>query len=343
MAATEPNSHLPVSVLTGPLGSGKTTLLAALVRQPRFARTGIVINEFGEAGIDHLLVERVDERTVLLESGCVCCTLRSDLAEVLRDISMRTAAGQLPKLDRIVVETTGLADPAPILHTLMNDPVVTSGYRLERVITTLDAVNGAVALERHETRQQVATADVIVMTKVDLVDAEPAELTARVRALNPAAELTRATHGELEFATIFSGGYDSLRRGTRNAAMWIGAADKIGEHGGDRSATAHTHDDIVSFVLRTPIRLSLPSVSRFLEQLARDHGDSLLRLKGLVAIRENGRPLVIHAVRHLLHPPVQLRTWPSDDHDTRLVLIVDAPIRKQVETAFARLIAAENP
>src|SRR5215475_4544193 len=205
MTSTEPSSLIPVTLLTGFLGSGKTTVLNHVLKQPDMAATAVIVNEFGEIGIDHLLVERASEDVVLLNSGCLCCTVRGDIVDTLTNLFIDRVKGKVPFFTRVAIETTGLADPAPILHTLMTDPIVAARYMLDGVVTTVDAVNGAGTLDRQpEALKQAAVADRLVLTKTDLADADAvAGLKARLAALNPAAEVAAAAQGIVDPAVLF--------------------------------------------------------------------------------------------------------------------------------------------
>ena len=298
---------LPVSVITGFLGSGKTTLLSRLLRDPAFERTAVIINEFGAVGLDHLLVESSDEQILLLEGGCVCCTVRGDLVRTAGDLLARRAAGAVTAFERIVIETTGLADPAPIVHALMTDRNIADALRLESVITTVDAAAGAATLDAHpESVKQAALADCIVVTKSDLADPAATGLAARLRALNPAAPKLAAMHGAVDAAQLFDGrAYDPARY---DPALFKSAA--------------HRHGGINTFCLRREKPLHAATLSLFLQLVAEHCGAKLLRLKGLIDVVERpGRPAVIHGVQHVFHPPAWLDQWPDEDHSTRIVVI----------------------
>lgn len=292
-------SALPVSVITGFLGSGKTTLLSRLLRDPAFERTAVIINEFGAVGLDHLLVESSDETILTLEGGCVCCTVRGDLVRTAGDLLARRAAGTVAPFERIVIETTGLADPAPIVHALMTDRDIAERLRLESVITTVDAAAGAATLDAHpQSVKQAALADCIVVTKSDLCD--PGEITKRLQALNPGAAKLTAVHGAVDAAQLFN---------KRSHAL-------IDE------ASAHHDSGINTFCLRRAEPLHAVTLGLFLQVVAEHCGARLLRLKGLVDVLESpGRPAVIHGVQHVFHPPAWLDAWPDEDHGTRIVVI----------------------
>lgn len=290
----------PISVITGFLGSGKTTLLSRLLRDPAAARTAVIVNEFGEVGLDHLLVEASDEEVVLLEGGCLCCKVRGDLVRTAGELLARRARGEAD-FERIVVETTGLADPAPILQALMTDRGIGEALRLESVIATVDCAAGGATLDAHpESVKQAALADRIVLTKPDLAD--PGPLAERLRRINPGAQQLVARHGEVDAGLLFS---------SREKIDW-----KI-----QPSHSSHT-DDVTTFCLRRSEPLHAVTLTLFLQVLAEHCGEKLLRLKGLVDVAESpGRPAVIHGVQHVFHPPAWLEAWPDGDRGTRIVVI----------------------
>jgi G3E family GTPase len=347
---------VPVTILTGFLGSGKTTVLNRLLRRDELSDTIVIINEFGEIGLDHLLVERSDEQLTLLRNGCLCCTVRGDLVSALADLDARRSRGDIGAYRRVVIETTGLADPAPILHTLIADPAIAPRYRLEGVVTTVDAVNGASTLSSHEeAMKQVAVADRILLTKSDLAgDRAAADLRDALMQLNPGAPIVVTTDGAVEPSTLFSIGFydadgkpDEVRRWLQDEAYRDEA--RHGRHAHHDHHVHHHHAHDVNrhdariaahcIVLDAPVRWE--PFSYWLECLAAVRGEELLRLKGIVAIEEDPeRPLVIHAVQHVFHPPVRLDRWPSADRRTRLVLIVRDLPRSLIEDTmrkFAKL------
>jgi G3E family GTPase len=317
-----------MSVITGFLGSGKTTLLARLLRDPALERTAVIVNEFGEVGLDHLLLEASEEELVVLEGGCVCCTVRSDLMRTAGDLLARRARGAVPPFERIVIETTGLADPAPILQALMTDRDLAEALRMESVITTVDAAAGVQTLDAHpESVKQAALADRIVLTKTDLSDPAANGLAERLQALNPAAPQLTAVHGVLDATRLF---------GALDVRRWL-AAESV-PHGGAR--------EISTFCLRRKTPLRAATLSLFLQVLAEHCGADLLRLKGLVDVRESpGRPAVIHGVQHVFHPPAWLDAWPDKDRTTRIVVIgrgLDARWMEAVLEALEEEVSREE-
>ncbi|HET7867229.1 MAG TPA: GTP-binding protein [Burkholderiaceae bacterium] len=326
----------PVTVLTGFLGSGKTTLLNRLLQRPGLADTAVIINEFGTVGIDHLLVDHIDENLRVLASGCLCCTVRGDLIDTLAALSERHEREQV-RFSRVIVETTGLADPAPVLHTLMADPAIAGMYRIDGVVTTVDAFNGLATLKRHrEAVKQVGVADVLLLTKTDLVDAMALdELVEHLRRLNPGARLQQVRDGCVDPAAVLGIGWlDPLLRQplaapTRHRYRHYHGEDDANRHG--EHVRAH------AFVFDEP--LPRAAFLHWLDLLAALRGERLLRVKGLVQLAEDpGRPLVVHGVQHVFHPPVQLDAWPTDVQRTRLVFIVDQIERDEIARTFRKFV-----
>ncbi len=404
----------PITVLTGFLGAGKTTLLNHLLRQPTLAKTAVLVNEFGEVGLDHLLVRKLDDNTVLLNAGCLCCTVRGDLARALREMLPRC---RLDQITRIVIETTGLADPAPILATLMSDPVAAGAYRLDGVVTVVDAVNGDHHLDtQEEAVRQVAVADRLVISKADLID--PSPLRARLRRLNPGAPVVEAVNGLVDPAFLLDAGLFDPARKSPDVARWLraeafAAAEAHGQdghghhghgshgHGGhghgdgghvhgdhrhdDADAEGHRHDGaghaalghvahghdagpegggdhgahdtarhghaeagrhdepathhhdpnrhdarIQAFCVTLDKPLHWQGFGTWLEMLITTQGENLLRVKGILNLEGQARPVVIHGVRHLMHPPALLADWPEGDPRTSRVVFITRDIPRAV-------------
>lgn len=287
--------RIPVSLVTGFLGSGKTTLISRLLTHPELSDTAVIVNELGDVAIDHHLISRVDERTVLLGSGCVCCTLRGDLVDELRDLLDRRDAGEIPSFRRVVVETTGVADPAPILGTLVSEPFVRNHYELDGLVATVDAVHG---LRAEESVRQAVAADSLVVTKGDLVD--PAPVKERLRRLNPAADVIEASFGEVAPARLF----DRPHRDPREFEI-----------------DGHEHSDGVTAVaLFLDGELDWTAFGIWLTMLLQARGSDVLRVKGLLNVGGE-EPLLLNGVQHVVHPPEHLDAWPDADRRSRIVFI----------------------
>ena len=342
-------SLIPVSVLTGFLGAGKTTLLNRLMQRPEMANTAVIINEFGEIGIDHLLVARSDENVIEMASGCLCCTIRGDLIETFDDLLAKRDAGTIKPFDRVVIETTGLADPAPILHTLMSDPKLFRRIALDGVVTLVDAMTGKATLDRHpEAVKQAAVADRIVLTKADMAGAtspgDIAALTARLKALNPAAPVIPVVRGEIDPARLFDAGvYDPTTKhpdvlGWLQAEAYLAPHQHDHAHGHDHGHDHHGHDHgrsgqdahdvnrhdarIRAYCVVRDQPISAQAFNLFVEILTANAGENLLRVKGILNLTEApDTPVIVHGVQHLFHPVEFLQAWPSEDHRSRLVFI----------------------
>jgi G3E family GTPase len=331
--------RLPVALITGFLGSGKTTLLNRVLGDPRMARSLVLVNEFGEVGLDHLFMEQVGGDMVLLQSGCICCTMQGDLDRTLRDIARRRAAAETPPFDRVLLETTGLADPAPILQLLLNHPMISHDYRLDGVIATVDAVNGARQLDEHaEAVKQAAVADRLLISKTDLANIDAsARLRMRLEDLNPGASLFEIVQGEIDPALLFdSGPFDPAGKSDQ-VKQWLNAE----AHGHDHD---HHHVDrsrhdahIGSFCLTFEEPLDWDRFNPWLMAVRASWGDKLLRVKGVLNVLGEDQPLVIHGVHRTFHPPTLLSRWPDDERRSRLVFITRDLDRATVEASWAEM------
>ena len=312
-------ARIPVTVVTGFLGSGKTTLIRELLTTPEGANTAVVINEFGEVGIDDALLRASSDATVLLGNGCLCCTVRTDLQESLRTLFAERAQGKVPSFQRVVIETSGLADPGPVLQTFASDRALGEEFHLQALVTVVDAPGGAGNLTRHpEAAQQVALADRIVLTKADRSDAaQLGTLVERISGLT-AAPIARAAHGMIEPGFLLD---ESLDLAARVAAH-------VHDH-------AHAHSaGVDSFAVFFERALPWPVLQQAMAVLTALRGADLLRVKGLVAVEGCRGPVVVHAVQHVAHRPVELEAWPDSDHRSRLVFITRHLGRDEVEALF---------
>lgn len=328
----------PVNVITGFLGSGKTTLLNRLLQRPEMAGAAVIINEFGEIGLDHLLIATPSENTVLLSSGCLCCTVRGDLVETLADLYRKRHAGAIPPFDRVIVETTGLADPVPILQTLVADPELAPLFRLDSVVTLVDAVNGALQLDQHpESVKQAAVADRLLVTKTDLATAETvAALCGRLKRVNPGAQISMPVQGAASPEELFGAAMDRADPGA--VQRWLSEAHFVhaGAVDNHHAHDVNRHDDhIRAFCIYHDAPVSAAGLEMWLNMLAALRGANLLRVKGLLNVE--GNPVAIHAVQTLIHEPVVLETWPDSDRRSRLVFITRDMTREEIERTLPML------
>lgn len=323
----EKSEPIPVTLLTGFLGSGKTTLLNTLVR--RLPRTAIIMNEFGEIGLDHQLLEKTEGPMALLSGGCVCCTVVGSLSPTLKNLWMARSKGDIPAFERVVIETTGIADPAPILDALLNDPWVRARFRLDGVVTTVDAVLGEQQLDSYfEAVRQVAVADRLLLTKTDLASADQADaLSKRLHGLNPAAEIIPVINGGLDPGRLLNLGLYNTDTKSPDVRRWLNEARykpvKASALGQARSATPEDHHDhrIHAFSVSIDAPIDRGGLQAALAMLVSFRSEYLLRFKAIVNVLGEPHPVVLHGVQHVLYPEVTLEKWPDEDHRSRFVFI----------------------
>lgn len=335
-------SKIPVTIITGFLGAGKTTLVSKLVKHPDMNRVAVVINELGEIGIDNDLVTMSSENISLLSNGCICCSVRTDMQETMRELFAKRMVGEIPEFDRIIIETTGLADPAPILQTLLSDALFEAQFRLDGLVTLVDGYNGLYQIEHQdETTKQIAVADLILITKSDLLDDDTKQkLQQVIRDLNPKAQMIFVVNGEIEPSQLINLGLGSSRS-TQKILGFLGTLLE--------SEQSNTESYLGEFAKRHPgniktvsLRFKEPftwvAASAALELLTNLRGPDMLRVKGIMNI--DGKPVVIQGVQHIFHPPVTLDNWPSEDHDTRMIFItknIEAELIKSLFNAVGAI------
>lgn len=329
--------RIPISVITGFLGSGKTMLLKRLLRHPGMANAAVIVNEFGEEAIDHELLETSSERMALLDNGCLCCTVRTDLQETLRDILTKRLHGEVIQFDRVFVETTGLADPAPVVQTLASDSLLADKFRLDCVVTLVDAVNGLEQLDTlNEPIKQVAIADRLLITKTDLAKPEEVvELRGRLARINPHAQILDVVRGDVDPANLIDVGLTSRLATAEKLNRWIGplALDRSRSEASIGAQPVHT-SGIVSFCVWFDRPLTWAAFETCMSVLTSLRGSDLLRVKGLLEVEGEPGPVVVQGVQHIFHPPAYLPTWSGEERRSRLVFITRGVEREMVENLF---------
>lgn len=339
---------VPINVITGFLGSGKTTLLARLLKAPSLTDTAVLINEFGEVGLDHHLIEHAEESTLLLDNGCLCCAVRGDLKGALRDLFSRRERGEVPPFKRVVIETSGLADPTPIAYTLLAEPVLQHHFRLGNIVTVVDAVNGLSQFRHHpESVKQVATADRIVLTKTDMAAAgAPAETRSAIGRINGAAPVLDLDRDALDADRLLTHDLYDAEGKRREIDGWLAGFGQASQSGGanDHDHTAHEHSaGVTSFCLWFDGALDWTAFGIWMSMLLNRHGDRVLRIKGMLNVAGVADPVLVNGVQHVVHPPTHMDGWPDSDHRSRLVFIVQHMDRAKIEASLAAFNALANP
>lgn len=340
---------IPVVIITGFLGSGKTTVLNHLVKQPGMSSTAVIINEFGEIGIDHLLVETSTEEMIELNNGCICCTVRGDLVDKLGSLAMWLDAGKIPPVDRVIVETTGLADPAPIMHTLMTDENILNRFNLDKVVTVVDAITGLSTYERFdEAVRQTAIADKLLLSKGDLVETLSSEaafdsLKQKIRELNPRVEIQETVNGEVAPDALFSEPRADAEAAFADFTDWLSAAS---EHCHDKECTDHSHshhnheEGVTSFIVELDEAVDSEPFNDFLQELAIEFGEYILRMKGILNVAgKPDQPAVFHGVQHVFFPVSWLEEWPDEERTSKLVFITQGLDPQVIKNRFEELYA----
>ena len=357
---------IPVTLLTGFLGSGKSTLLSEILRHSQFQNTAVIVNEFGEVGLDGVLIEHSENQIIEMTSGCLCCTVRGDIRQTLLMLHSKRANGEIPQFDRVVVESTGLADPAPVIHTLMSDRFLEHRFMLGGIVTTVDAANGFSTIEKHkECEKQVAVADRIVITKTDIQNIEISKegidgLRAKLSRINPTAQIWDRHNDSLKFGNLFDTSLYDPGTKTMDVLKWLNAEilpteedDQHHHHFAEDGVVTeqkggqHQHDvtrhgqNIRSFSLVLNQPLKIDTFATALEALLFTQASRLLRIKGIVnTVDRPGKPMVIHGVQHIFHDPIWLDDWPDGDHRTKLVFITDGIERATLDEFFKSWISS---
>ena len=337
-------NQIPVTVITGFLGSGKTTLLSSILKKKEMQKTAVIINEFGEIGLDHALIEHTDENIVELQSGCICCTIQGDLNKTLIDLFDKMMNGKVSSFNRILIETTGLANPVPIIHTLMSSIELIRIYSLDGVITVVDSINGEKTLDLHEeSLKQLALAEKIILSKTDIVDKDEIKsLVYRIKDINPVSQIIFSKFGNIPLEEIFGlGAYDPYKK-SEDVKKWL-AAEKY------KDKKHHHHHDVIrhnenirAFSMMSENPVNMIAFSFFRDMITAALGANLLRMKGIVNIAGEERPAVIHGVQHIFHPVQWLETWPDNDRRTKLVFITQNIKKEQIEDFFRPLMGLDT-
>ena len=337
-------NQIPVTVITGFLGSGKTTLLSSILKKKEMQKTAVIINEFGEIGLDHALIEHTDENIIELQSGCICCTIQGDLNKTLIDLFDKMMNWKVSSFNRILIETTGLANPVPIIHTLMSSIELIRIYSLDGVITVVDSVNGEKTLDLHEeSLKQLALAEKIILSKTDIVDKDEIKsLVYRIKEINPVSQIIFSKFGNIPLEEIFGlGAYDPYKK-SADVKNWLAAEKyKDKKHHHHHDINRH-NENIRAFSMMSENPVNMIAFSFFRDMITAALGANLLRMKGIVNIAGEERPAVIHGVQHIFHPVQWLEKWPDNDRRTKLVFITQNIKKKQIEDFFRPLMGLDT-
>ena len=337
-------NQIPVTVITGFLGSGKTTLLSSILKKKEMQKTAVIINEFGEIGLDHALIEHTDENIIELQSGCICCTIQGDLNKTLIDLFDKMMNEKVSSFNRILIETTGLANPVPIIHTLMSSIELIRIYSLDGVITVVDSVNGEKTLDLHEeSLKQLALAEKIILSKTDIVDKDEIKsLVDRIKEINPVSQIIFSKFGNTPLKKIFGlGAYDPYKK-SADVKNWLAAEKyKDKKHHHHHDINRH-NENIRAFSMMSENPVNMIAFSFFRDMITAALGANLLRMKGIVNIAGEERPAVIHGVQHIFHPVQWLEKWPDNDRRTKLVFITQNIKKKQIEDFFRPLMGLDT-
>ena len=337
-------NQIPVTVITGFLGSGKTTLLSSILKKKEMQKTAVIINEFGEIGLDHALIEHTDENIVELQSGCICCTIQGDLNKTLIDLFDKMMNGKVSSFNRILIETTGLANPVPIIHTLMSSIELIRIYSLDGVITVVDSINGEKTLDLHEeSLKQLALAEKIILSKTDIVDKDEINsLIYRIKEINPVSQIVFSKFGNIPLEEIFGlGAYDPYKK-SEDVKKWLAAEKyKDKKHHHHHDVNRH-NENIRAFSMMSEKPVNMIAFSFFRDMITAALGANLLRMKGIINIAGEEHPAVIHGVQHIFHPVQWLETWPDNDRRTKLVFITQNIKKKQIEDFFRPLMGLDK-
>ena len=342
-------NNISISVLTGFLGSGKTTILTSLIKQKQMANAAIIINEFGEVGLDHDLIETTDENIIELRNGCICCTIQGDLKTTLLNLLKKMEKGYVSPFNHVIIETTGLADPVPIIHTLMTSLDLQRIYSIDGVITVVDSINGESTFNAHEEAvKQTAFADIIILSKTDIADKEKVNsLTNRIKAINPKVNVIKSDKNSLPVSELLGLNDYNPQNKDWNVREWLEIEkNKSTNHLHNHHDLHHKHDvnrhgdEIETFAMVTSQPVSMTSVNFFLELLMSQMGENILRIKGILNIKGKSCPAVIHGVQHIFHPLEWLEKWPSENKQSRLVFITKNTQKDTIDDLFK--IIGEN-